>query len=246
MTAAVIIQARMGSSRLPGKSLATLGDTTVLDWVVDRCELAVRSGSVIVATTTGSEDDPIVGSMTDRGVIVVRGSDLDVLDRYRQATDSVPDADVIVRVTADCPLVEPGLIRAGIELLAADPELDYVSTSLDGRYPRGFDVEVVRRSVLLRAARDATADDEREHVTLHVYRRPERYTCRPLSALAELHRPDMRVTVDEPADLDLVRAVVDGLRRPSAEVTGADVIAFLDANPAIAGLNRHVRHNNVS
>lgn len=246
MTFAVIIQARMGSSRLPGKSLAPLGESTVLDWVVDRALVAASGGHVVVATTTDHDDDPIEDRMSERQVNVVRGDALDVLDRYRAAMDTVPDASVIVRLTADCPLIEPRLIEQSVQMLVAEQDLDYVSTSLDGRYPRGLDVEAVRRSVLFEAAEMAQDQAEREHVTLFVYRRDDVYRCAPISTCPELHRPDLRITVDEPDDLELVRRVVDGTGSTSQQLKSAQVIEFLDANPDIAGLNRRVRHNNVS
>lgn len=245
MTVAVIVQARMGSSRLPGKTLEQLDDSTVLDWVIDRVTMAESVDDVIVATTTSVEDDVIESHLAGRNTTCVRGSDHDVLDRYVKAAAST-SAEYIVRVTADCPLIDPRLIDAAVRQVRTDPRPDYVSTSLDGRYPRGLDVEAFTRNALIEAASHAVDPAEREHVTLFVYRNPDRFRCAAVSALPELHRADLRLTVDEPADLAAVRAVVAGVGQSSATLATIDVIRFLDDHPEVVDINRSVQHHNVT
>ena len=244
MTTAVVAQARMGSSRLPGKTLERLGDTTVLDWVVARASAAELVDEVLVATSRDALDDPIAERCASIGVACVRGEPLDVLARYEAAL-SMTSADEIVRVTADCPLVDPGIIDLAV---ASQREgcHDYVSTSLDGRYPRGLDVEVVDRDVLGLAAPEATDADEREHVTLFVYRRPDRFSCGPVVAPTWARRPDLRITVDEAPDLEVVRQVVRALGADPLAFGGGDVVRFLSAHPEIAGINREVHHRHVT
>jgi spore coat polysaccharide biosynthesis protein SpsF len=244
MTVAVIAQARMGSSRLPGKTLEPLGSDTVLDWVVLRSQLADRVDEVIVATSDDPVDDPIERRCRALDITCVRGDPLDVLDRYRVAL-MMTDADEIVRITADCPLIDPDIVDLAIETRRRC-DADYVSTSLDGRYPRGLDVEVVRRSVLEAAAIEAIDPDEREHVTLFVYRHPERFTCAPVVCPSWARHPELRITVDEGPDLEVVRRIVDELGIDATSFRGEEVLSFLIEHPEIAGINRGVAHRRVS
>ncbi len=232
----------MGSSRHPGKTLESLADRTILQWVVARVRQCQSVEDVTVATTELPDDDVIVRALSNEAVDVVRGSSEDVLDRYRLAAGT-GNADTIVRVTADCPLVDPGIIDLAIATLRRTGA-DYVSTSLDGRFPRGLDVEVFSRGALEAAASEATDPPEREHVTLFLYRRPERFRCEPVVAPRWARHPELRFTVDEPADLDLVRTVVKRLRA-TVTTSGREVVEFLLANPAVAALNADVAHRNV-
>jgi spore coat polysaccharide biosynthesis protein SpsF len=242
MTAVAVIQARMGSTRLPGKSLADLGGWPLLDWSVERARMARGVDEVVVATSTLAPDDQIAEYVARHQIACIRGSADDVLARYALAV-SERAADVIVRITADCPFVDPAIVEQTITALAA---ADYASTSLDGRYPRGFDVEAVRRDVLEIAAAESVDPAEREHVTLFVYRRPDRFDCRPVEAPEWARRPDLRFTVDEGADLELARAVVAGTSGTPRTLTGIEVIRFLDEHPDIAALNRAVAHRNIT
>ena len=245
MTVAAVIQARMGSTRLPGKVMMQLGDRPVLSWSVERAGLAEAVDEVIVATSTGAEDDVIEEHARSLGVRCVRGSSDDVLDRYRRALEVTP-ATTIVRITADCPFIDPGIITAGVNALDAVDRPDYASTGLDGRYARGLDVEAMRRGALEAAAAEATADDEREHVTLFIYRRPDRFTLAAVPAPEWARRPELRFTLDEPADFELISRVADGLGATPTSLVGSDVVAFLDRHPDVAGLNRTVQHRTVT
>lgn len=244
MTVAVIAQARMGSSRLPGKTLEPLGSETVLDWVVARSQSADHVDEVIVATSEDPLDDPIEQRCRDLEITCVRGDPLDVLDRYRVALIRT-EADEIVRITADCPLIDPDIVDLAIET-RRECDFDYVSTSLDGRYPRGLDVEVVRRSVLETTAAEATDPDEREHVTLFVYRRPERFACAPVPCPSWAQHPELRITVDEGPDLQVVRRIVDELGIDATSFRGEEVMSFLIEHPEIAAINQDVAHRHVS
>ena len=232
----------MGSSRHPGKTLEPLGDRRVLDWVVARLAAANHLDEVIVATTDLPGDDVIVDALADSAVPVVRGSSDDVLDRYRVAAEGT-DAEVIVRITADCPLIDPAVVDLAVQTLT-DADADYASTSLDGRFPRGFDAEAFRRSALLDAAAEAEDQPEREHVTLYIYRRPERFRCVPVVAPEWARHPDLRITLDEEDDLRLLRAIVD--RMPaSIGTSGEEIVDFLRRNPDVAAINANVAHRYV-
>jgi spore coat polysaccharide biosynthesis protein SpsF len=221
-----------------------LGDRPVLSWSVERASLAQAVDEVIIATSTNPEDDVIEEHAATLGVTCVRGSSDDVLDRYRRALDYT-NADTIVRITADCPFVDPTIITAAVRAMMSTPA-DYASTGLDGRYALGLDVEAMRRDVLETAADEATAADEREHVTLFIYRRPERFTLAAVPAPDWAARPNLRFTVDEQADLDLVRAVVTALDASPEQLDGAAVVDYLERNPDVAALNEAVRHRRVT
>lgn len=238
--AVVVIQARMGSTRLPGKSLASLGELPVIDWVVRRCRMADGVDQVVVATSTDASDDELADHVDAKGWLVVRGDPVDVLDRYVTALECV-DHDRIVRVTGDCPFVQPVLIDAALELL--DGDVQYVATGHEGRFPRGFDCEAIAREALLAAHREATDPVEREHVTPFIARRPERFHAVALPSPVWARRPEFRLTLDEVDDLRMLRALAEGLGREPEEIDGPTVMAFLDAHPEIAAINAHVRHN---
>lgn len=238
--AAVVIQARMGSTRLPGKSLATLRGIPVIDWVVRRARLAQRVDEVVVATSTHAADDELAEHVAAQGWRVTRGDPHDVLDRYATALEQL-DHDRIVRVTGDCPFVQPALVDAAVDLLVG--AVQYVYTGHEGRFPRGFDCEAVRRDALLVAHVEAVDPVEREHVTPFIARRPERFTSVALTGPPWAHRPEFRLTLDEPDDLTMLQAVADGLDREPEEIDGPELMAFLDAHPEIVAINRHVQHS---
>lgn len=246
MTSAAIIQARMGSTRLPGKTLTEIGHGTPLDWITARAGAASLVDEVIVATSFNPDDDAIANRCADLGIACARGHPDDVLTRYRSAVE-LTDASVIVRLTADCPFVEPSIIDSTITTLATGGRTvaDYASTSLDGSYPRGLDVEAVRRDSLEVAAAEATDPDEREHVTLFIYRRPTRFLCLPVPSPVWARRPNLRFTIDEAADLHLVREVIRITGGTPESLRGEEVVALLDAHPELASINATVVHRNV-
>ena len=166
----VVVQARMGSTRLPGKVLRPLGDRPVLQWVLDAARVAGVGDRVVVATTVDERDDPIVDAATAAGAGVYRGSEHDVLERFLGVADET-GADALVRLTADCPFLDPAVIRAAAEEFRAGGA-DLVTTGSPGDLPRGLDVEVVRVDVLRVAAARGTAADH-EHVTAYVEVRPD-------------------------------------------------------------------------
>ena len=240
MSAAVIIQARMGSSRLPGKSLATLRELPVIDWVVRRCRMAARVDDVVVATSTDPSDDPLADHIAANGWSVVRGDPHDVLDRYVTALNHI-EHDRIVRVTGDCPFVQPALLDLALDLLADD--VQYVATGHDNRFPRGFDCEAISRDALLIAHAEALDPVEREHVTPFIARRPDRFHTVALPSPPWAQRPEFRLTLDEADDLTMLRAVADGLDREPEAIDGPLLMEFLDDHPEIVRLNQHVTHN---
>lgn len=211
MTTTVVVQARMGSSRLPGKVLADLGGRPVLDLLLDRLA-ALPDTTVVLATSDRDLDDPVAAHGERRGAAVVRGPEDDVLARFVLALDEHP-ADVVVRITADCPLVDPAVVAAAV---AAHHETmaDHTSNILHRTFPDGLDVEVVAAPVLRQAADEAVDPADREHVTPFVYHRPDRFRLVSVEAEPALGRE--RWTLDTAADLDRLRAIVADLADPVA------------------------------
>jgi len=230
-----VIQARAGSTRLPAKVLADLGGRPVLGWVVRAARAARLVDEVIVATSTLAGDDAVADLAESLGARVVRGSEDDVLSRFVAALDAYP-ADAVVRLTADCPLLDPTLIDAVAGAWAAAPTLDYVSTVLVRSLPRGMDIELVTARALRSVDRMAVGHD-RVHVTSGVYADSTAY--RLLGVCVTPPANDLRVTLDTPADLVLLRELVAEL--PDAPPGWRDVVAVLRARPDLVAINADVQ-----
>lgn len=232
-----IVQARMSSSRLPGKVAADVCGRPMLALQLSRLARSTAIDRLVVATSTQADDDAVAGMARAAGVAVHRGPLADVLARFAGAAKAFGPADHIVRLTADCPLADPAIIDACIALhvrLGAD----YTSNAIARTFPDGLDVEVITAATLSAAAVDATEPLDREHVTRFIYRRPARFVMGVLAQ--EIDQSAMRWTVDTPEDLAMVRAVVASLPDDFAM---ADVLAFLRAHPDIAALNGALGRN---
>jgi spore coat polysaccharide biosynthesis protein SpsF len=230
-----IIQARIGSTRLPGKVLEDVGGRTMLARVVRRVRRATLLDAVVVATTERPADDAITAECAGLDVAVFRGSEPDVLDRYCQAARTHA-ADTIVRITSDCPLADPTVLD-GVVRAYASGLYDYASNFLERRHPRGLDTEVIRRSALERAWGEANQPHHRAHVTPYIYENPECF--RLLSVPAESDLSAHRWTVDTPEDLHLVRELYARLGNDD-HFGWQEVLALVEREPALAALNRGV------
>jgi len=233
-----ITQARMGSTRLPAKVLKPILGKPLLWWHLTRLRRAKQLDGIIVATTEAPGSDPIAEIADGLGIPVHRGSEHDVLARFAGAAAHMA-AETIVRVTSDCPLIDPGLVDQVIdEYLAHRPATAY--TSLDvTRFPRGFDTEVLSRAALDEAREEAADPFEHEHVTPFLWRRPERFGLRQLST-AEVIGP-YRLCVDEAADLALVTRLIETLAPDRPHFTWRDCVELLVQDPALAALNAHIQ-----
>jgi len=242
MRIVAIIQARMGSTRLPGKVLMDLEGRTILDRVVTRAGRAKKLAEVMVATTDLPEDDAIVDECARLGVRCFRGSSDDVLDRYYRAA-AAAEAEGIVRITSDCPLIDPEIIDDLLWYLDESPlPVDYHSNILDYRtFPRGLDVEYVSWSTLETAWKEAVDPAEREHVTLHIYRRPEQFGLSGMRYDDDLSH--LRWTVDTPEDLELVRKIYAALGRDDFGLD--DVLGVLELHPEWSAINAHIEQKKV-
>jgi len=231
-----IIQARTGSTRLPAKVLKDIGGQTMLARVVRRTQRSAMLDEVAVATTVNAADEPIVTECVNLGVPVFRGAEEDVLDRFFLAARAC-DGQVIVRITSDCPLIDPGVIDKVVNaFLEAEP--DYASNCQERTYPRGLDTEVMTVAALDIAWRHAREPYQRAHVTPYLYQNPERF--RLLSVTGDRDYSAYRWTVDTPEDLAFVQGVYQEFGNDDA-FAWTDVLALLSREPALAEVNREIQ-----
>jgi spore coat polysaccharide biosynthesis protein SpsF len=239
----IIIQARMTSTRLPGKVLKPVLRKTLLEHQLERLKRVLNADGIVVATTTNEADQPIVELCNQLQIPVSRGSESDVLSRYYEAA-LAHQADVVVRVTSDCPLIDPAVVSEVIGYYHAHwVEYDYVSNTLERTYPRGLDVEVLPFSLLAQAHREASAPEEREHVTPFIYRRPAQF--RIYQVRQSPSHADERWTVDTPEDFELIRRILEALYPDNPAFTQADVLQVLDAHPDWRALNAEIEQKKV-
>ena len=237
MKVVAIVQARMGSTRLPGKVLLDLAGRTMLARVVRRVARAALVEEVVVATTDSPDDDPIVEECRRLPVACFRGNEDDVLDRFQQAATAF-QADVVVRITADCPLIDPEVTDLVIRAFL-DHRPDYASNTLRRTYPRGLDTEVIAAAALAHASREASEPYQRVHVTPYLYQYPELFRLLAVTGSEDLSRH--RWTVDSPQDLRFARAVYRRMGGVDA-FSWHDVGRLVAEEPTLADLNRDVRH----
>jgi spore coat polysaccharide biosynthesis protein SpsF len=228
-----IIQARMGSTRLPGKVMKDLGGEPMLARVVERTRRAQSLDEVVVATSASPADDRISQQCADRGWACVRGSELDVLDRYYQAA-RIYKADAIVRITSDCPLTDPDLLDRHVQRLWERwSEVDFVTNMMRQSFPLGLAVEAMPVDVLARMHRMSQNAELREHVTTLAYVEPEWFQIEHILHGTDLSR--MRWTVDTAEDLELVRQVFAHFGHD--RFSWQEVLPLLDEHPEWAEIN---------
>lgn len=236
MQTVAIIQARMGSTRLPGKVMREIVGQPMIAHVVERARRIPSVDAVVVATSTHAKEAPLVNYLRKQAVPVVRGPEHDVLARYVQAART-STAERVVRITSDCPLLMPEVSDRVIQAFDSR-RCDYASNTLERTYPRGLDTEVVSRDVLEAAHRSADDTADREHVTRYVLRRPHRFQLCPVTGNTDCS--DLRWTVDEEEDLELVRKIYDALYDEDSHFGYQEVLNCLYEHPEWVDLNRHV------
>lgn len=235
MKLVAIIQARLGSTRLPGKALKDINGRTMLARVVRRAGRSSMIDKLVVATTEKKADDAIVSQCESLGVSTFRGSEEDVLDRYYQAARAF-SADCVVRITSDCPLIDPEIIDRVLQAFL-DDGLDYASNTLECTYPRGLDVEVFTFDALEKARREASEDFQHVHVTPYIYQHPEQF--RILSVSGEENWSRYRWTVDTREDLALIRTVYAKIDRDDL-FSWRDVLELFRKEPNLVEVNSHI------
>ncbi len=231
----------MGSHRLPGKVLREIAGRPMLAWVVERAGLADTLDEVVVATTTDPSDDPVARMCAARGYPCYRGSAQDVLDRYYQSAHAY-EASVVVRLTGDCPLIDPGVIDRTVRAFL-EAGVDFAANRLPPpwkrTYPIGLDTEVCTIHALSRAWREAHHPHQREHVMPYLYEEPGRFQV--LVVESEGDYGDLRWAVDTPEDLDLVRQIF-ALLKSQPDFTWEHVLALFERQPELLQVNAGVRH----
>lgn len=239
MKIVAIIQARMSSTRLPGKVLESVSGRPLLWYTVERVRLCSEVEDVVVATSDREADDPIESFCGENGVECFRGDHDDVLKRFVEASKKY-DADIIVRITGDCPLVDPGVIGEVIKRFKSD-ECDYSSNVFERTYPHGLDVEVFSREALERSDSETKDAAEREHVTRYIRNNPELFRTASITNDEDLS--DFRWTVDEPEDLELIRKIYEHFGRH--DFSWEELIEAFRENPEWEEINRGVREKHV-
>ena len=236
MSVLCLIQARAGSSRLPGKIFAEIGGQPMLSRVATRAQAAQLVDEVAIATTTSPADDLVAELASKLAVTIHRGSELDVLDRFYQAIQAHPDADLIVRITADCPFIDPAVIDTVIRAQQENGS-DFTANRLpppySRTYPVGLDVEVVTRQALERAWTEARSGYHREHVLPYIYENPESFTIKVIDLDEDLSA--YRWTVDTPEDLEMARTL-STFAAPGS-MRWQDILEVVRAHPEILKIN---------
>ena len=231
-----IIQARFGSTRLPGKILMTIGDKVLIEHVVARVSQAKKMNKVVVATTNEKTDDATEKLLRKIGVGYFRGSNEDVLKRFWQCAQQYPEYQNVVRITGDCPLIDPKVIDQVIEFFEKE-KVHYASNILVETYPDGMDVEIFTRKALQESAEKAELPSEREHVTLYIRNNPN------FSKANFAHKENLshfRLTVDNQEDLEVIKFLIEN-SAPTASFQ--EYISLLMKNPDIMSKNSKIKRN---
>lgn len=239
MSTEIYIQARMGSTRLPGKTLKQIGDKSLLEILLERLKNVTRASNLCVLTTQKKEDDAIVRFCEKKSIFCFRGPDEDVLSRYSLCAQQRKPSR-IVRITGDCPLIDPAVVDTVIT--AYSPEYDYVSNTLTRTYPRGMDVEIFSYEALQKASSLAKTPSEREHVTLYMYQHPESF--RLLNVASDQDFSHLRLTVDTQEDFEVVKRIFEHLYPKNPRFTLQDIIAAVKIHPEWI-TNAHIQQKKV-
>ncbi|HVZ39158.1 MAG TPA: glycosyltransferase family protein [Candidatus Kapabacteria bacterium] len=238
----VVVQARMSSTRLPGKVMMPLAGRPLLERMLERVRAATLPAEIVVATTTMQEDEPLRELCGTIGVRCYSGHPTDLLDRhYRAALEC--EADAVVKIPSDCPLIDPAIIdRVLAHYLRHEPSYDYVSNLHPASYPDGNDVEAIAMPALETAWREAERDFEREHTTPFLWERPERFLIGNVRwERGQDYSMSHRWTIDYREDYELIAAVYDALYTASGRIFGIDaILSWLDQHPDVAALNAHL------
>jgi len=235
-----IIQARMGSTRLPGKTLADISGKPLLAHIIERTKGSRTVNEIVVATTTEPEDRVILSLATEYGVKTYAGSSDDVLDRFYQAARQA-EAELIVRVTADDPFKDPEVLDRIVGQILTHPKLAYASNTIEPTYPEGLDIEVFTVGALEQAWREAHLPSEREHVTPYIWKNADQFTLTNIRHNTDLSH--LRWTLDYEEDLRFTREVYARLHKPGEIFLMENVLALLEREPELGKINMGILRN---
>jgi spore coat polysaccharide biosynthesis protein SpsF len=237
------IEARMRSTRLPGKVLRPILGRPMLALMIERLQRIRQVDDIVVATTDNPTDDAIADLACQAGVKSFRGSEQDVLNRVLEAARSVR-ADLIVETTGDCPLIDPGVIDQLIATFKCN-SVDYCSNVLSRTYPRGMDAQVFPVVALTQVAQLTQDPTDHEHVSLYIYEHPERFRLLNIASGLAPEIADLRLTVDTPEDFDLVSCVFESLYPANPAFTLADILTLFECQPELRRINQNIQQKPV-
>lgn len=232
------IEARMTSSRLPGKPLLTAAGAPMLEHLVRRLKAVPSIDAIVLATTVNAADAPLVELANRLGIFVFRGDEHDVMQRVIDAAASA-HADVVVEITGDCPIIDPEIVEQTIRMFKAN-HADYVSNAHVRSYPDGMDTQVFTLDTLKRSERMTNDPLDREHVTLHIRNHPEMFTHLHLVAPPEVHWPELGLTLDERSDYELLKKIIEHFDARTSLFSCLDAVRFLRQFPEFAEINKDV------
>ena len=249
MKVVATIEARMGSSRLPGKVMKPILGKAVLELLIERLKRATTIDEIVVATTVKLGDNAINDLCQKLGVRCFRGSEEDVLKRVLDAAKSV-NGDLIVEITGDCPLIDPNIVDECVNFFLEN-NYDYISNSLKEKtYPDGLNVQVFPTKILQEVEKATHDPLDREHVSLYIYNNPQKYRLKNYPAEGELNWPELAITLDTMEDLNLIRKIFENLYEGNNLFSAIDIVHFLKSHPELLAMNQdpertHMYLNNI-
>ena len=233
----IIVQARMTSTRLPGKVMKIVCGKPLLEHFINRLKRVKYADQIVIATTVNDTDNIIVNLCKKLDTLYYRGSEEDVLGRYYEAAVEY-GGDIIIRITSDCPVIDPDVVDYLIDFYMKNlKKYDYVTNTLKRTYPRGMDAEIVSFKALKEAHFNAYDPFDREHVTLFIRNRPTQYRRHNIKYSSDLSR--YRLTVDTSEDMELIRRIFESLYVENPEFTMKDILSKMAANPEWEAINTH-------
>lgn len=238
------IEARMSSTRLPGKVLLPAMGNPMLHYLFKRLKAVPSIDEIVLATTTNTNDDPLVAFAENELIRVYRGSENDVMQRVIEAAESV-ETDIIVEITGDCPIIDPDIVEQTVRMFNSH-DAAYVSNVQIRSYPDGMDTQVFRLDTLKRSASLTQDPLDREHVSLQIRNNPNLFPHVHLVAPPSLHWPELGLTLDEQADFELLKRIIEyfGLENPLFSCL--DVIKLLRQKPEWVEINRSVHRKGIA
>lgn len=234
----IIVQARMNSTRLPGKVMKHVLGKPLLFYLVERLRRVKKVQKLVIATTKSREDWSIVDFCRRHRISCFCGDEKNVLSRYYEAAQAF-SASAVVRITADCPLMDPSIIDRVVSVYFQNGQYDYVSNTCNRTYPRGMDVEIFSWETLNETFKRALTKSEKEHVTAYMYQNPQKFRLGDVVLKEDLS--SMRWTVDTSEDFSFVRKVIESLYPCKKYFTMNDILELLKKRPELKKLNIHVK-----
>lgn len=240
MKIGVIIQARMGSTRLPGKIMKKIEQKTVLEYVISSLEKSKFIQEIVIATTKNKEDDVIEDKVKKLGKKIYRGSQDNVLERYTFAARE-NKLDIVIRITSDCPLIDVNIVDSIISEFI-DKKPDYISNTIKRTYPRGMDCEVFSINSLERAYTDAESDSDKEHVTPYIYKNQDKFKIS--NYCADEDNSKYRITLDVEEDFEVISFIIKEINNKRLDFSYESVIKIIE-DSKIYTINQHVEQKNI-